>query len=138
MTWREAKYFIAGVTLASLSIGLYFLWLGYPMVLPFSGLEALAVAVAFYLVLESGECTEVITISERYVVIEKGKREPSHTAKFERTWTSISLRPAWNNWYPSRLLVGSHGKFVEIGQFLSEGERKALAKMLINVKEKNR
>ena len=138
MTWREAKFFIAGVTFASLSIGIYFLWLGYPMVLPFSGLEALAVAVAFYLVLEAGESTEVVTFGDSVVTLEIGKRDIEITHTFERAWARVFLKPARNNWYPSRLLIGSHGKFIEIGRFLSEGERKGLAKMLINVTEKNR
>ncbi len=138
MTWREAKFFIAGVTLASLSIGTYFLWLGYPMVLPFSGLEALAVAVAFYLVLEAGECTEVVTLGDTLVTLEIGKRDIEITHTFERAWARVLLKPARNNWYPGQLLIGSHGKFIEVGRFLSEGERKGLAKMLINVTEKNR
>jgi len=138
MTWREAKFFVAGVTFASLSIGFYFLFHGYPLILPFSGLEALAVAVAFYLVLESGENTEVVSISASSVTIEKGKREPTSEEQFVRAWTRISLVRSRNSWYPSKLLIGSHGRWVEIGQFLSEGERKALAKMLINVKEKTR
>lgn len=138
MTWREAKIFIAGVTFASLSIGFYFLWLGYPLVLPFSGLEALAVGFAFYLVLDAGEYTEVVIVSEHKITIESGKREINNTRSFERAWAQISLRAARHNWYPSQLVIGSHGSFVEIGRFLSEGERKALAKMLINVTEKKR
>lgn len=130
--------FIAGVTFASLSIGFYFLWLGFPMVLPFSGLEALAVGLAFYLVLEAGEYTEVVIVNDSKITVESGKREIENTTTFERAWVQVSLRPAGHNWYPSRLLIGSHGNFVEIGRFLSEGERKALAKMLINVAEKKR
>ena len=138
MTWREAKFFVAGVTAACLGIGLYFWYLGYPMVLPFSGLESLAVAVAFYLVLKDGEHTEVVTISAREVVVEKGKKEPEQRFCFDRTWANVSLKQSRNRWYPSKLLIGSHGKFIEVGQFLSEGERKSLAKMLINVLAKNR
>ena len=138
MTWREAKFFVGGVALASFSIGLYFLWLGYPLVLPFSGLEALAVAVAFYLVLESGEQTELISVTKRKVTIEKGKREPETSIEFDRTWANVSLKHSANRWYPSKLLIGSHGKYVEVGRFLSQGERLSLAKMLINVIGKNR
>ena len=138
MTWREAKFFVAGVTATCLAIGLYFWYLGYPMVLPFSGLEALAVGVAFYLVLRAGENTEVVTVSARQVIVEKGKREPEQRFSFDRTWANVWLKQSRNRWYPSLLLLGSHGQFVEIGRFLSEGERKSLAKMLINVLEKNR
>lgn len=138
MSWREAKIFVAGVSVASLSIGIYFLCQGYPMVLPFSGLESLAIAVAFYLVLDAGEHTEIISIGPDRVIIEKGKRKPTSRSEFQRAWTRITVLKSRNRWYPSKLLIGSHGNNVEIGQFLSEGERKALAKMLINVIEKKR
>ncbi|MGR8947595.1 MAG: DUF2244 domain-containing protein [Gammaproteobacteria bacterium] len=138
MTWREAKFFVAGVAIASISIGIYFLWLGYPLVLPFSGLEALAVGVAFYLVLRSGEITEVISVSERKVIVEKGRREPESKIEFDRTWANVTLKHSPNRWYPSKLLINSHGRYVEVGHFLSEGERESLAKLLINVIGKNR
>ncbi|MEM7467432.1 MAG: DUF2244 domain-containing protein [Pseudomonadota bacterium] len=138
MTWHEAKFFIAGVTLASLTIGLYFLYLGYPLVLPFSGLEALAVAAAFYIVLREGEHTEVVTIADQTVTIEKGKRKPDTRYEFDRTWANVILKKSPNRWYPSKLLIGSHGKYLEIGQFLAEGERQSLAAMLINAVKKNR
>ena len=138
MTWREAKFFVAGVSVACLAIGLYFWYLGYPMVLPFSGLEALAVAFAFYLVLAAGEHTEVVTITAGEVLVEKGKREPDQRVSFDRSWAKVTLKQSKNRWYPSKLLIGSHGKYIEVGHFLSEGERKSLAKMLINVLAKNR
>ena len=55
MTWGEAKIFITAVTIVSIAIGAWFYAHGYPLVLPFSGLEALAVAIAFYIVLRDGE-----------------------------------------------------------------------------------
>lgn len=138
MTWREAKYFVAGVSLACLGIGAYFWYLGYPMVMPFSGLESLGVALAFYLVLKDGEHTEVVTLGTEKLVVEKGRREPEKTYSFDRTWANVRLKQSKNRWYPSKLLIGSHGRYVEVGGFLSEGERKSLAKMLINVLAKNR
>ena len=62
MSWRDAKIFIAVITLVSLGIGLWFFSRGFPHVLPFSGLEALAVAIAFYVVLREGENREVISV----------------------------------------------------------------------------
>ena len=41
-------------------------------------------------------------------------------------------RGSWRGW-PSRLLVGSHGREVEVGAFLNEDERQALARRLMEL-----
>jgi len=49
------------------------------------------------------------------------------TAQFHPYWTHVRLEAgSWPGW-PSRLLIGSHGREVEIGAFLNEDERQALA-----------
>jgi uncharacterized membrane protein len=138
MSWREAKLFIALVSVVSLGIGLWFLSRGYPFVLPFSGLEALAVGIAFYVVLRDGENREVITIFAHTIVVEKGRREPNFHVEFDRTWVKVVLARSPRQWYPSRLSIMSHGRSTELGSFLTNGEREALATALINAIEKNR
>jgi len=138
MTWGEAKIFIACVAGVSFAIGLWFLAHGYPLVLPFSGLETLAVAIAFYIVLREGENREVISVLADQVVIEKGRREADVRAEFDRSWARVELSRSPRRWYPSRLSIASHGRFVELGNFLTNGEREALASALINAIEKNR
>ncbi|MFT4580611.1 MAG: putative membrane protein [Gammaproteobacteria bacterium] len=138
MSWREAKIFVALVSAVSLGIGFWFLAQGYPFVLPFSGLEALAVGIAFYIVLRDGENREVISIFARTIVVEKGRREPSFYAEFDRSWVKVILARSPRQWYPSRLSITSHGRSTELGSFLTNGEREALATALINAIEKNR
>jgi len=138
MTWGEAKIFIAAVTVVSIAIGTWFYAHGYPLVLPFSGLEALAVAIAFYIVLRDGENREVISLFAERVVVEKGRNRPEIRAEFERAWVRVELSHSPRRWYPSRLSIASHGRFVEVGHFLTNGEREALASELINAIEKNR
>ena len=138
MTWREAKIFIAVVAAISLAIGFWFLLHGYPLVLPFSGLETLAVAVAFYVVLREGERREVVSVFPDRVVVEKGRRQADEQTSFDRSWARIRLAHSPRRWYPSRLSIGSHGRFVELGHFLTNGERESLAVALINAIEKSR
>ncbi len=138
MTWREAKIFVAAVTCVSLAIGIWFLLHGYPLVLPFSGLEAIAVAIAFYVVLRDGERREVVSLYANEVVVEKGRRHAELRTAFDRNWARVVLSQSRRGWYPSRLTIGSHGRRVELGGFLTNGERQALARDLINAIEKNR
>ena len=51
-------------------------------------------------------------------------------AQFHPYWVRLALQQGrWRGW-PSRLLVCSHGREVEIGAFLNEDERRALAQRL--------
>jgi uncharacterized membrane protein len=51
-------------------------------------------------------------------------------ARFHPYWARLSLQPGrWRN-APSRLLVRSHGREVEIGAFLNDEERRSLAQRL--------
>jgi len=52
---------------------------------------------------------------------------------FHPYWVKVRIEPgSWRGW-PSRLLVGSHGREVEIGVFLNEDERQALAQRLMEL-----
>jgi uncharacterized membrane protein len=52
------------------------------------------------------------------------------SAQFHPYWVRVRLEPGhWRGW-PSRLLLGSHGSEVEVGQFLNDAERRLLAQRL--------
>ena len=138
LSWTEAFGFVALLAAVTLSIGLWFLFQGYPLVLPFSGLEVLAVAAAFYIVLRRSEWREVISFTQDVVIVEKGYREPSERAEFQRSWVQVQLERSAYRLHPTRLHLGSHGRRVELGKFLTDGEREELAQELINALGKKR
>jgi uncharacterized membrane protein len=45
------------------------------------------------------------------------------TRTFQRHWARVVLKQSRGDWYPSRLLLHSHGRQVEVGRFLEEQER---------------
>ena len=52
------------------------------------------------------------------------------SAQFHPYWVQVRLETGrWHGW-PSRLLLGSHGRMVEVGKFLNEAERRILAQRL--------
>lgn len=138
MSWSEAKRFIALVTVLCALIGGSAAWFGLWLVMPFSGLEALAVAVAFYVVLKAGERREYVCIEGDRLVIETGAREVEHRYEFNRPWVRVDLRRSRYRHHPTRLFVGSHGRAVELGRFLTDGERETFSRSLINALKKNR
>ena len=72
LDWAQAKLLILGVSAVSLAIGGFFLHFGYPLILPFSGLEALAVAAAFYVVLRDGERCWFVALAEIQRIVVDG------------------------------------------------------------------
>jgi uncharacterized membrane protein len=52
------------------------------------------------------------------------------SAQFHPYWVRVRLEAGrWRGW-PSRLLLGSHGREVEVGAFLNDAERRLLAQRL--------
>ncbi len=138
MSWKQAKRFILFIAIVSFGIGGFFLLRGLPLVLPFSGLEVLAVAFAFYLVLRDGERREVVRLSGDSLVIETGSVEMKDRIEFNRFWVRVKLESSRYRYHPSRLVVASRHRKLELGRFLSEGERETFARTLINALGENR
>jgi uncharacterized membrane protein len=120
----------AGGLLVSLAIATILALFGYWPILVFALLEWLAIGVCLRLLTRAGRYREVVTISEDEVTIEKRDHdERVESARFKRHWASTE-RQSGRSWYPSRLLIKSHGNLCEIGDCLTEDERRALKSRL--------
>lgn len=132
MSWRALVWAYAGIASVTMAIAFYFHFLGFTLVLPFSGLEVLALGYALYVTAWRGGIREVVTFTPDEVTVEKGRTSPEAHYEFQRAWANIVLERSWNGWYPSHLFIRSRGRQVEIGRFLNEQERQGLAKELRN------
>lgn len=133
LSWRESLIFFFSLCLLSGAIATGFALLGLWMVFPFAGLEMLAVGSGLYVVACRCYRCEVIFIAGDFIRIEKGRRYPKQRWMLARVWTQVVLERCPTGWYPSRLLIRSHGHVVEIGRFLTEPERQRLADELTRV-----
>jgi len=129
MSWQTLVSLYVLMVFVSLVIGLAYFHIGLTLVLPFCGLEMLALGAALYVTSWRSSFREVITVDEESVAIESGRENPTHRQEFPRPWTQVILERS-GGWYPSRLLIRSHGRQVEIGRFLNEEERRGLAEAL--------
>jgi len=50
--------------------------------------------------------------------------------RFHPYWTKVRLEPGPHRGWPGKLLIGSHGRDIEIGAFLNEQERRELAQRI--------
>lgn len=117
------------IAIYSLLIGLGFALIGAWLVLPFAGLEVLAIAYAFYYVhCHSGDY-ESITIKDDTLCIEKHDYQHSSRIIFNRYWARVLLRKLPSG--DQSLFLRSHGQEVEFGRrFMNSEQRLLLAEQL--------
>lgn len=127
LSWKQTKLVYASLATICLVVAAAFTVMGFWLVLPFAGAEVLLLAAGFYLCALSGRVTEVIRIKEDRVAVERRDHRTRESCEFRRCWARIALLPPAIDWYPSRLVIRSHGKQVQLGAFLTDGERKRLA-----------
>ncbi len=128
LSWRQSQWFILAVSLLLGVVSLGFGLLGYWLVFPFAGAEVGLLAWCTWRVVAQGYRCEVVSIGPDEVAIEKGRqrRAPDTRVSFPRAWFRVEMRKP-RGWYPRRLLVGASGRWVELGHFLAEEEKQALA-----------
>lgn len=134
LTPRAAAWFYGSLVAVLLCVAIGCAALGFWPVLPFAGLEAAVLFGAVTWVQRRARAREYIRVDAESVVVEKcmGEgRDCSRTAwAFQRPWTRVELRAGRPAHWPSRLLFSSRGRSVEIGAFLTDGERRGLKERL--------
>jgi uncharacterized membrane protein len=101
-------------------------FLGFWPVLPFAGLEMLLLGAALRISLARRNNRQTIDISEAEVVVQSKIGKVSSEVMFPRHWAQVKLRRSTSRLHPSRLVIESHGRQCEVGDFLTEEERRGL------------
>ncbi len=130
LSWQANKVFIYFVGILCFGIAIGFAVQGLWLVLPFAGLEILALTIGLYLCCLRNRQQEVITIDDDKFVLEKGEQTPNEIWEFDRAWVKLELKKPKHHGHPSKLLVRSKGKQTEIGKCLTNEERQSLADSL--------
>lgn len=112
-----------------ITIGTLFFLAGAWPVLGFCGLEILLVYIAFKMNFREGRRSEHVRLSDQGLDI-AWVLPSGHVTQmcWEAHWLCVDLQPRPRE--DNRLLLRSHGKVAEIGQFLLPGERAELAQAL--------
>ena len=127
LTRRQLQLAFAVIAAVCLGIASVFAAFGMWPVLPFAGLEVLAVGAGLYLSARTGRETEVVSVVRDTVAVDKERRSNHQRFELKRAWLQVCLLPPRLRWYPSRLVLRSHGTDIELGGFLNEDERRRLA-----------
>ncbi|MBI3561711.1 MAG: DUF2244 domain-containing protein [Gammaproteobacteria bacterium] len=125
-TWRANLYLIGWVATLAFGIAIGFALRGAWMILPFAGLEVLAMVVIFYIVTRRGQRLEVIRILEQEIIVEHGHR------RIERRWCSarfyvrVVIIQSPQRWYLPQVIIRGQPGAIEVGEFLNEAEKNQL------------
>jgi uncharacterized membrane protein len=129
-SWRANLYALIAISVPSLGAAIGFTLLGAWPILPFAGLELLALATALYYVNWKLQYRHVITLSDDSVQIEKGHYHPKQCWRFARQRTGLSITPEQHPWDSPELAVHDSNESVGIGEFLSPADARELISLL--------
>lgn len=94
---------------------------------------------ALRLSLANAHVAQRLAISAENVCVDCVSQRGEEHLVFPRHWAKVTLRASYTALHPSRLLIESRGRAVEIGGFLTEQERRGLAvrlkQMIGNINE---
>jgi uncharacterized membrane protein len=130
MHWRDTARFYAGIVIVSMGIATAFAMKGAWMILPFAGLEMAALGIALYVVARRAASWQEIAIETDRVRVVDHLVKQVNKLSFQRAWARVVLEEPAIAGHPSRLLLGSHGRHVEIGNCLNEEEKRELVVQL--------
>jgi len=131
LSWHGNKVFIFYMAIVSLGIASIFALQGLWLILPFAGLEILALALGLYVCCLRGGDREVITVDAGRLLVETGRTKPQQCIQFECAWLQLELKKSPYHGHPSQLLIRSKGREIEIGKCLTNKERNSLADSLV-------
>jgi len=135
-TWRSNLLVLVALSVPSLGIAIGFALMGAWPILPFAGLELLALAAALYYVNWKLQYRHVITLSDDSVWIDKGYYAPRQSWQFTRQGTGLAITPEKHPWEGPELSLHDRNESVRLGEFLSRDdclELMALLKQEIRV-----
>ncbi len=123
---QEAVAWYGGIAGAGMLIAGLFASRGYWLVLPFAGLELLALGAAFWVALRDNSYREVVRIDGAELLVEAGHGRPQRRWSCPAAWARIELRTDGGR-AVARLRIRAMGRSREIGSCLTGTEKERLA-----------
>jgi uncharacterized membrane protein len=105
-------------------------WQGNVLAPVFAVLELGVVAYCLQRVWRASGVGQIITLTPSRLEIDAAG---AGVTQFHPYWVRVRLVPGRRRGWPNRLLLGSHGREVEVGEFLNEAERRILAQRITDL-----
>lgn len=128
---REFGIVVGSLAGFSLAVAVVFSMLGAWLILPFAGLEAMALYWAYRWVQRHAQDSESLVIRGDAVVLAVREAAQTRLYEFNRAWAQLVVE-SHARWHSGdvRLALRSHGNEVEVGRYLDGSGRQRLAREL--------
>ena len=123
VTPAQLGWIYLSLCVVSLGVGGMFWWQGARLIMPFVGLELVAVGVAFLVYARHAADGERISLEGARLVVELENGGRLQRAEFNRDWVRVEPRIGDR----SLIQVSAQGRSVEVGQYVRPELRPALA-----------
>jgi uncharacterized membrane protein len=120
------RWFFGSIVLVSFGIAAGWALNGAWVVLPFAGIEMMVLGAALVVFERHVGDREAITIDGDRVVVERIRMGRTARHEFSRYWARVVVTPGSGRNHGG-LAMRSHGRQVEIGEFLTDDQRVAVA-----------
>lgn len=125
--WHTTKLFLWLISCLALFIATAFALVGAWMILPFAGLEIIALVSLMVWVANQCRRKQVIHIEDNRIHVEKGVHTPKSTWESELFFTRLIIdKPPYRGGQPLKVFLRSQQQQLEIGEFLNEDDKKKL------------
>ncbi|MEJ2360222.1 MAG: DUF2244 domain-containing protein [Gammaproteobacteria bacterium] len=128
--WSDNVLFLYIVCGLAVLIGISFSMLGMWLVLPFTGLEVIALIAVVYYVAHKCRRIEVIRVEDGCVQVEQGVTQPQTSWRSDLFWTRLIVMPRERPWHPLHIYLRGRHDQIEIGTFLNEDDKQILIKQI--------
>lgn len=126
MSWKANLYLAASLGVICMGVAIAMASFGLWMVIPFAGLEIIAIVACLYLTLKRLSRQEVITVGAEAIKLEWGYSRPDVTVNLPRRWSQLSYHCKESEFEMGELSLSANGQRYALGTCLNKKEKKAL------------
>ena len=123
--------FLGSIAFICLAIGVFFLFMGAALILPFAGLEVIIVLTCFFISFRWSQQKELIYISNEKIKLEKGRLIKEKSWEEFRSFAVLEVETDQHN--SQKFCFQSKGKRFYFGAFLNEEDKTILKNELSRI-----
>ncbi len=128
--WDANVTVLLALAIPMLGIAIFFALLGAWLILPFAGLELLALGIALYRVNHQLQYRHIITVSDDSVCVDKGYSSPQEHWQLNRRDSGLTITARQHPWDAPQLCVHDRDVYITLGEFLNREDSMKLLGLL--------
>lgn len=130
LSWKGNVRIWMGLVVLSAIIGIGWALAGAWVILPFAGLELIAVAAGIYITSRDCQRKEVLTMEGDRILLEKGRTQKNAQWTLPRPYTRLQMKDPVHPFAPAKLFLSHRDHRISLGGFLNVEDTERLIETL--------